>query len=365
MKEKEAMSDNDKGKQWTYAEAGVNIEEGDRAVDLIKHHVQRTFGPNVVQNYGGFAGIYSLGNSSGLFAKQYKEPVLLGCCDGVGTKVKVAFLMDKHDTVGIDLVAMSVNDLVVQGSEPLFFLDYIAASKLEPEKISEIVKGIADGCCDSGCALIGGETAEMPGLYRNNEYDLAGFAVGIAEKKKLIDGRYVESGDVVIGIASSGLHSNGYSLAIKVLLEVAKLPVDEFISELGCTVGEALLEPTNIYVRGIRALMKYYKVKGIIKSVAHITGGGLVGNVPRVIPPKTSVRLQKDKWPLPPIFKLIQDAGNISEEEMYRVFNMGIGMTVICPAYNAAKVCQILEREKYEAYVIGKVVKGKGEVIIE
>lgn len=353
-----------KSKNLTYAEAGVNIDEGNRAVKMIQHHLQRTYGPNVLANPGGFAGLYSLGNSGGLFAKKYKEPVLLACSDGVGTKLKIAFLMDKHDTVGIDLVAMSVNDLVVQGAEPLFFLDYIAASKLEPQKVADIVKGIADGCRESGCALLGGETAELPGFYQPGDYDLAGFAVGIADRKKLINGNDIIPGDVVIGVASSGLHSNGYSLANKALLDHGGLSLDKHVPELGCTLGEELLRPTRIYAKAVNQLQKYYNVKKIVKGIAHITGGGLVENIPRILPQRTAIRIEKNKWTVPPIFELISSVGNVEEAEMFRVFNMGIGLVLVCPEFNANRVCQLLRDAEYDAHVIGRVMRGKRSVSI-
>lgn len=340
----------------TYAAAGVDISAGNRAVELMKQAVRSTFTPGVLADIGGFGGLFALD------VGQYRQPVLVAGTDGVGTKLKVAMLMDRHDTVGIDLVAMCVNDILVQGARPLFFLDYLAVGKLVPEKVAAIVAGIAAGCRQAGCALIGGETAEMPGFYGPEEYDLAGFAVGVVDKERIIDGRNVQPGDVVIGLASSGLHSNGYSLARRALLEVAGYGVDSYLPELGCTVGEELLKPTVIYVPVVLPLLE----DGVpIKGMAHITGGGLVENIPRILPPGTAARLHSASWPVPPVFKLIARIGRVEQEEMRRTFNMGIGMVLVVNAGQADNVLSRLGRSGVRAGVIGRIVPGDGKVIFE
>src|SRR5512142_1252782 len=299
----------------TYRDAGVDIDEGDRLVELIKPHARPTLRPEVLAGIGGFGGLFALD------VKKYREPVLVSGTDGVGTKLKIAFAADRHDTIGIDLVAMCVNDIAVVGAEPLFFLDYFATGKLRAEQGALVVKGIAEGCRQAGCALIGGETAELPGFYAGGEYDLAGFAVGCVERARIVDGRAVAPGDVVIGVASSGLHSNGYSLARKALLD--RHPLDWRPPELaGRTVAEALLEPTRIYARDVLALLESVEVK----SLAHITGGGLPGNVPRNLPDGTKAVLDARRWPRPPIFDLVQREGEVPWDEMFRTFNMGLGL---------------------------------------
>ncbi|MCP9469301.1 MAG: phosphoribosylformylglycinamidine cyclo-ligase [Nitrospira sp.] len=333
----------------TYREAGVDIDAGDAFVDRIKPLVRSTFRPEVLADLGGFGGLF------GLRAEQYKEPVLVSGTDGVGTKLKIAFLMDRHDTVGIDLVAMCVNDIVVSGAEPLFFLDYFATGKLSVAKAQDVVKGIAEGCRQAGCALIGGETAEMPSFYRDGEYDLAGFAVGVVEKATIIDGRSIVPGDVLIGLASSGLHSNGYSLARHVLLEQARLTVDSLVSELGRTVGEELLTPTRIYVKPILALCREFPIKGL----AHVTGGGITENLPRVLPSGVNARVDRRAWAVPPVFTLLSSAGAIEQEEMYRVFNMGIGMVLVVPPHAAKSVVSRAVDLGERAQVIGEIVASR------
>jgi len=352
-------------KKQAYKEAGVDIEVGNAFVDEIRHHLRRTYGPRVMDVPDGFAGLFRLDHDSKLFAKNYREPVLAACTDGVGTKLKVAFMMNKHSTVGIDLVAMSVNDLIVTGAEPLFFLDYMATGKLRSETMCEVLAGIADGCVEAGCALLGGETAEMPGFYAEGEYDLAGFAVGVAEKSRLLHRGLVEVGDLCLGLASSGLHSNGYSLVRHVLFEKAGMSVNDYVEELGGTLGRELLQPTRIYVRPIHSVLSYYRVKQVIHGLAHITGGGLPDNVPRIIGDRHSVRINKGSWPVPPIFPLIQKLGEVDEEEMYHVFNMGIGMVVIVAKYYAAAVMRRFRRQGVEPFLIGEVVRGNREVIIK
>ncbi|ULT57422.1 phosphoribosylformylglycinamidine cyclo-ligase [Neobacillus drentensis] len=337
-----------------YKEAGVNIEAGYEAVSRMKKHVQRTARAGVIGGLGGFGGMFDLSSL------QLKEPVLVSGTDGVGTKLMIAFWMDKHDTIGIDAVAMCVNDIVVQGAEPLFFLDYIACGKAEPEKIEAIVKGISDGCEQAGCALIGGETAEMPGLYSQNEYDLAGFTVGACEKSQLITGETIQAGDVLIGLASSGIHSNGYSLVRKVFNNWSLL---DFVDELGCTLGEELLKPTKIYVKPILSALKKFPLKGM----AHITGGGFIENIPRMLPEGLGAKVDEKSWPIPPVFQLISSHGQISYEEMYNIFNMGIGMVIAVDREIAADVLQHFEQSGEKAYQIGVVtdqagieIKGQG-----
>lgn len=331
-----------------YTEAGVNIEAGYEAVRLMKEHVKRTTTSGVLSPIGGFGGLFAP-DLTGM-----EEPVLVSGTDGVGTKLKLAFLMDKHDTVGQDCVAMCVNDIVCSGARPLFFLDYVAVGKNEPEKVASIVKGVADGCVQSGCALIGGETAEMPGFYPEDEYDLAGFAVGVVDKKKIIDGTKLADGDVLLGLASSGVHSNGFSLVRK-LFNISKgQALGEYIESLGTTLGEALLAPTRIYVKAIMALMEKIEVK----AVSHITGGGFIENVPRMMREGLTAVIDTKSYPLPPIFSLMQETGNIPANEMYNTFNMGIGMIVAVSSQDAAKAKEILENAGETVYEIGKVEAG-------
>lgn len=331
-----------------YKQAGVDIAAGNEAVERMKKHVQTTMRPEVLTGLGGFGGLFSLD------AQKYRDPVLVSGTDGVGTKLMIAFAMDRHDTIGIDAVAMCVNDIVVQGAEPLFFLDYLACGKLIPEKAEAIVKGIAEGCRQAGCALIGGETAEMPGMYKDGEYDIAGFAVGIAERSKLIDGSKVRPGDVVLGLASSGIHSNGYSLVRKILLEQAGLSLDQHVDALGAKLGDVLLEPTRIYVRSVLALIESVEVK----ALSHITGGGFVENIPRMLPADVNVDIERGSWPVPPIFSLLRDEGKLTEYDLYRTFNMGIGMVVIVSAEQADEAVRTAEANGESVYRIGTVVEG-------
>lgn len=348
----------------TYKGAGVDIDAGDVMVDRIKHLCQRTHGPRVMGNYGGFAGLFRLDFNEKIFARNYKDPVLIACTDGVGTKIKIASQMRKYDTVGIDLVAMNINDLIVQGGEPLFFLDYLALHKLDPAITAEMVKGISDGCVEAGCALLGGETAEMPAVYAEGEFDMAGFAVGVVERKKILDGQEIEAGDSVIGLASSGLHSNGYAL-VRQIMQKSKVYLDEFVPELGCQLGEELLRPTRIYASSISKLLAKYKVKKTVKAMAHITGGGLPGNLPRVLPKGMSARLKRDAWPVPPIFAWLKKNGPVDESEMFKVFNMGIGFVLIVrPSFTKA-VMTHLRTLGERAYFLGKVKKSDGEPQVE
>jgi phosphoribosylformylglycinamidine cyclo-ligase len=353
------------GSGLTYRDAGVDIEAGKDFVSEIARHLRSTYGPAVIENENGFGGLYALpGQVRGLFSSKCRNPVLVAGTDGVGTKLKIAQMMDVHDTVGIDLVAMCVNDVLVQGALPLFFLDYLATGKLEPRQSVAIVAGIAEGCRQSDCALLGGETAEMPGFYQPGEYDLAGFAVGMVEGARLINGRKrTKPGDVVLGILSSGIHSNGYSLVRKLFFETAKMKVSDPVPELGRTLGEELLEPTRIYVRAIRAALARYRVKGVVHALAHITGGGLPDNVPRALGTRCVARIDKAAWPRPPIFELIQRLGRIDEEEMFRVFNMGVGMVVIVSPYYADAVSRSIESHGDQVQVLGEVVRGDGPAV--
>ncbi|QUI24391.1 phosphoribosylformylglycinamidine cyclo-ligase [Vallitalea pronyensis] len=337
-----------------YKASGVDVEAGYQAVELMKKHVKTTFREEVVTDIGGFGGLFSLAKH------QMEEPVLVSGTDGVGTKLKIAFLQDKHDTVGIDCVAMCVNDIICSGAEPLFFLDYIACGKNVPERIEEIVSGIADGCRQSGAALIGGETAEMPGFYPVDEYDMAGFAVGIVDKKKMINGQNMKEGDVLIGIASSGIHSNGYSLVRK-LFEPTQENLSVYMEELGSTLGEALIQPTKIYVKAIGAI----KDKVAIKSISHITGGGFIENIPRALKEGCSASIQKGAWPIPAIFNVIQAKGDIEEKSMYNTFNMGIGMMVIVDEAEADTAIALLEAAGEKAYRIGTIEAGDREVMFK
>jgi len=341
-------------KELTYREAGVDIEAGYEAVAKMKKHVKSTFTPGVLADIGGFGGLFALNK------EEYQEPVLVAGTDGVGTKLRLAFLMDKHDTIGIDAVAMCVNDIVVQGAKPLFFLDYLAVGKLVPDKVAEIVKGVAEGCRQSGCALIGGETAEMPGFYPVDEYDVAGFAVGVVEKSKIIDGSKIAVGDKLIGLASSGLHSNGFSLVRKVLLEVAECSLQEEVASLGKTLGEELLSPTRIYVKTVLSLLEEFDLKGI----AHITGGGLIENVPRIIPEGKQAVIHSGSWDILPIFQLIQEKGNVPLEEMYKTFNLGVGLVIAVAQEQADAVLKKLAGLGEKAYLIGEIVQGEEKIKI-
>lgn len=347
-----------------YKHAGVDINKKANFVKDIYTPMKKTFGPRVIENPNGFGGLFSLNYKSPSFAKEYKDPVLVASTDGVGTKLKIAFMMDKHDTIGIDLVAMCVNDVLTLGAELLFFLDYLASSKIMPDKAKEIIKGITMGCRESDCALLGGETPELPGFYKKNEYDLAGFAVGVVEKNRIIKGSTIKPDDVVIGLKSSGLHSNGYSLVRKVLFEKAKLSINHRIDGLKVPIGEELLKPTKIYVKSVRNVLDKSKTRNIIKGIAHITGGGLIDNIPRILPGGCSVSLKKGSWPVPNIFAIIKKCGEIKEREMYQVFNMGIGMVLIVSPVYADSVVRTLKLSGEEAITIGNVIPGKRKVLI-
>jgi phosphoribosylformylglycinamidine cyclo-ligase len=338
-------------KKFSYKNAGVDIEKGDAFVQAIKPMVESTFRPEVLTKIGGFAGCVSLN------WERYKKPILVSSTDGVGTKLKIAFMMDRHETVGIDLVAMCVNDIIVIGAKPLFLLDYLATSKLDNEKATKVVSGIVKGCLEAECSLIGGETAEMPGLYKEGEYDLAGFTVGIVEDSQLIDGSGVTVGDKLIGIASSGLHSNGYSLVRKLLLNQYKMDLEKRVEEIGEVLGEELLRPTRIYVKTILNLTRDFNIGGI----AHITGGGITGNLPRVIPKGCKAIVRKGSWDVPPIFSLVKEKGRIPEEEMFRTFNNGIGMILVVRSKEVEDVVARLQTLGEKAFLIGEVGKAERE----
>lgn len=338
-----------------YKNAGVDIEAGYRSVELMKKYVQETMRPEVLGGLGGFSGAFSLSA-----IKNMENPTLVSGTDGVGTKLKLAFVMDRHDTVGIDCVAMCVNDIACAGGEPLFFLDYIACGKNYPEKIAEIVKGVAEGCKQSGAALIGGETAEMPGFYPEDEYDLAGFAVGVVDEKNLITGKDIAAGDILVGISSSGVHSNGFSLVRKVF-EIDRPGLDTYYDELGATLGETLLKPTRIYVKALQAV----KEAGItMKGCSHITGGGFYENIPRMLPEGMHAHVIKDSYPVPAIFKLLQEKGGIDEQMMYNTYNMGLGMVVALAPHEASKAVQAINDAGEQAYIVGEIKSGEKGVTL-
>ena len=335
-------------KTLTYKRAGVDIDEGERFVRLISPMVRKTFRPEVMLDIGSFSALFKLD------LKKYKKPVLVSSTDGVGTKLKIAFMMDRHDTVGIDLVAMCVNDILTSGAEPLFFLDYFATGKLSSEKASDIVKGIVKGCKEARCSLIGGETAEMPGFYAEGEYDLSGFAVGVVDRENIIDGSKIKEGDVIIGIASNGLHSNGYSLVRKLYFDLKKMNVNTYIPELNTTLGAELLKPTKIYVKAFMVLKDKVKIKGM----AHITGGGIPGNLPRILPKGICANIKTGSWPVPKIFNLIQHMGNVPEDDMKKTFNMGIGYVMVVSKGTAREAGALLKKSGYPSFIIGRTGKG-------
>ncbi len=350
----------------SYEQTGVSIDAGDEMVRQIQSCVASTFGPRVIESENAFAGMFRLDYDERLFKRNYKNPVLVACTDGVGSKVKLAGKIKKFDTVGIDLVAMNVNDMLVQGAEPLFFLDYLAVNKLEPKIITEMIKGVAAGCRLADCALIGGETAEMPDTYGRGDFDMAGFAVGIVERKKIITGKTIRKGDVILGLASSGLHSNGYSLARNICFRKNSLKMTDILDELdGAMLGDVLLEPTRIYVRAIVKLLSKYKVKRIVHGMAHITGGGLVGNIPRVLPKDCNAVIKKTNWPQHKIFSFLQDSGPVEESEMFRVFNMGIGFVLIVAEDFANSITKKLSHYGEKVYRIGRITTGTGKVILK
>ncbi|MFO8015066.1 MAG: phosphoribosylformylglycinamidine cyclo-ligase [Phycisphaerae bacterium] len=351
-------------KRLTYKDAGVDIEAGDRFVEAIRSAVRRTHGPRVLDRYGHFAGVFSLDYDEYLFQHNYRHPLLVAGTDGVGTKLRVAIDAGRCRSVGQDCVAMCVNDILVLGAEPLFFLDYLGTGRLDEAVAAEVVLGVAEACKRCDCALLGGETAEMPGFYADGDFDLAGFAVGVVEKKAIVTGRRVRPGDVVLGLASSGLHSNGYTLARRIVFEAAGLAVTDEVPGLGRTVADALLEPTRLYVRPVLRVLRHYTTKRVVHGMAHVTGGGLAGNLARILPRGVRARLAKDAWPVPPLFTWLQKAGNVSEKEMRRVFNMGIGFVMVVSAYFADHIARQLEREGETVYRLGTITRGKGDVAL-
>ena len=354
------------GKYISYQQSGVSIDAGERMVDDIQSYLAGTFGPRVMAGKNAFAGMFRLDYDERLFKRNYKNPVLVACTDGVGSKVQLAGAIKKFDTVGIDLVAMSVNDMLVQGAEPLFFLDYIAVNKLKPKVIAELVKGVAAGCKLADCALIGGETAEMPDTYAKDDFDMAGFAVGVVERKRIVTGNTVRPGDVVLGLASSGLHSNGYTLVRNICFKQHKMKMADTPTEFeGATLAEILLEPTRIYVRAVVKLLRQYKVKRIVHAMAHITGGGLVGNIPRVLPSDCNAMIRKSSWQVPKIFEFLRNKGPVEEAEMFRVFNMGIGYVLVVAEDFADSIMKKLARYGEKVYKIGRVTTGAGKVVLK
>ncbi len=348
----------------SYKDTGVDIDAGDAAVRMMSEHVRSTYTPQVLQgSHGAFAGLFQLDYPRGLLRRNDRNPVLVACTDGVGTKLDIAFRMRRADTVGVDLVAMCVNDLIVQGADPLFFLDYVAVGKLEPAVVADIVKGIASGCREAGCALLGGETAEMPGFYTGGRYDIAGFSVGVAEKTRLILGDAARPGDQIIGLYSSGVHSNGYSL-VREIIARKDLDLKASPPELERSLGEVLLEPTRIYVRPIQRLLALYRRKKVVHAIAHITGGGLPGNVSRVLRPGMNAVVWRSHWQPPAIFELLQDEGGVSDDEMFRVFNMGIGMALVVSRHFCDSILHHLHDLKVPAARIGEITAGRGGVTI-
>lgn len=339
----------------TYRDAGVDIDAGNQSVELIKQHVQSTYRPEVLGDIGSFGGLFALNNS------KYRQPVLVSGTDGVGTKLDVAFRMGRHNTIGQDAVAMCVNDILAQGAEPLFFLDYLAVGKLEPNQVAEVVSGVATACKEAGCALIGGETAEMAGFYRPGEYDIAGFAVGIAERERLITGQTINPGDVILALPSSGLHSNGFSLVRKICFEIKQISLSTFVPELNRTLGDELLTPTRLYPRVVLPLLEQVAVKGIV----HITGGGFYDNIPRVLPNDCAVEIDTTTWTIPPVFNMLQRWGQVAWPEMFRTFNMGVGMLLFVSQQDAQTVVDILADAGEQCWQIGRVVAGNKTVDLQ
>lgn len=346
-----------------YRSAGVDLNTYEETMTRLPPLMRRTYTPRVMEWKDGFAGLFRLDDQIGLLSRTYRDPVLVASTDGVGTKLKLAFATGRHSTVGIDLVAMSVNDCLCAGAEPLLFLDYVAMSRDDPDLTAQIVQGISDGCIEAECALIGGETAILPEFYQPGEYDLAGFCLGVVERKQVLDGKDIRIGDKVIGLASSGLHSNGYSLARKIVFDRAGLAPNDRIEELGRSAADELLEPTRIYTRAVKLIRRNYRVKQIVHGIAHITGGGLIDNPPRVLPEGCGIRLVRGSWDVPPVFPWLQELGSVSEAEMFRVFNMGIGLVMIVAEYYAESITRHLTyRAKVPAWIIGEVIAGNRDV---
>ncbi len=358
------MGKNAPQKGMTYAGSGVDIDAGDRMVDLIEGHMRRTYGPRVLGQHGAFAGMFRLDYNEKLFKRNYKDPVLVACTDGVGSKVKLASQLKVYDTVGQDCVAMNVNDMIVQGAEPLIFLDYIGTHKLDPETMAAIVKGVADGCAMAGCALLGGETAEMPDVYAEGDFDLAGFSVGVVELKRAVNGTKAEAGDVLLGLASSGLHSNGYSL-VRAILKEKNLDLDKVYKELDeqKTLGEVLLTPTRIYARQVVRVLRTYRVKHVVSAMSHITGGGLPGNVPRTLGDSLDARIDRNAWEVPAVFRFLQEQGGVEDDEMFRVFNMGVGYTLAVKPYFVESVTEQLRHQGEQVFRLGELIPGNGKVV--
>ncbi|MCI0334286.1 MAG: phosphoribosylformylglycinamidine cyclo-ligase [Planctomycetes bacterium] len=342
----------------TYKESGVDLDIYAQSMARLPRLLRRTHSPRVLPAEGGFAGLFRLDFADGLFARRYQDPVLVSGTDGVGTKLKVAQVAGVHHTVGIDLVAMCVNDVLCCGAEPLFFLDYVAMGKDDPALLEAIVSGISDGCVESDMALVGGETAIMPDMYHGGDYDLAGFCVGVVEHEKVLDGSTITPGDVVIGVASSGLHSNGFSLVRKIAFEKAGLKVSDYVESLGATVGDALLKPTTIYTRAVRSVLGHYRVKGVVHGIAHITGGGLHENLARILPAGVGVAIDRGSWPMPPIFTWLKALGDVDDDEMARVFNMGVGLVLVVSPFYAESIQQQLARSGHASWGIGRVFAG-------
>jgi phosphoribosylformylglycinamidine cyclo-ligase len=348
----------------TYRDAGVDLELYQQSMARLPRLMHRTFSPRVIRLDGGFAGLFQLDFQSPLFRRKYEDPVLVSCTDGVGTKLKVAALADVHHTVGIDLVAMSVNDAICCGAEPLFFLDYVAMSHDDPMRLEQIVRGVSEGCLQADCALLGGETAIMPDLYARGDYDLAGFCVAVVERKHLITGRAIDPDDRVLGLASSGLHSNGYSLARRVVFDLAGCRLEDRLPNSQQTVQDVLLEPTRIYAAAVKLVLNHYKVKNVVHGIAHITGGGLVENLQRIVPSHVEVLIDQHAWPVPEVFSWLQQLGEIDEAEMRRVFNMGIGMVLVVSSFYAGAIAQRLRQAGFDCYDIGHVRAGTGQVLL-
>ncbi len=349
----------------SYRDAGVDLNVYAESMKRLPALMRRTFSSRVVANEGGFAGLFSLDSGSGWKKRNYKDPILVSGTDGVGTKLQVAQLLDRHDTVGIDLVAMCVNDVICCGAEPLFFLDYVAMSHDDPERLEQIVAGISEGCRQSGSALLGGETAIMPGTYRKGDYDLAGFQVGVVDRKQLVNGSAIAAGDLVIGLSSTGVHSNGFSLVRKIVFDVADKKANQHIEVLGGTVGETLLTPTRIYVAAVQALFGDQSLRSAIHGIAHITGGGIQENIERIMPGNVDLELVGSQWEIPPVFPWLMKLGNVDPSEMYRVFNMGIGMVLIVNPKKANRISRTLDGAGFQHFVVGEAVEGKGKVKIK
>ena len=350
----------------TYADAGVDIDAGDRMVSMIEHHMRRTYGPRVLGQHGAFAGCFRLDFNEKLFKRNYRDPVLVSCTDGVGTKVKLAAQLKIYDTIGQDLVAMSINDLIVQGAEPLFFLDYLAVHKLDPQVGAQIVKGVADGCVASDCALLGGETAEMPDVYAKGDFDLAGFAVGVCEIKRLVNGSRAQAGDVILGLASSGVHSNGYSL-VRAIVKAAGLDLNEIYPQLDAqrTLGRALLTPTRIYAKPVISVLRRYAVKQVITAMSHITGGGLPGNVQRTLGKHLNAQISRKAWDVPPVFEFLKRSGRVGDQEMLKVFNMGVGYIMVVRPHFADSIKSQLSRMGQQVWRLGKIARGTGRLVLQ